>query len=810
MTDDSSALADATASFLETYDEGERALEAVLEADAKRETWTFDDVGVDSGTFGELVSRGIVEKEAGEYRVGNPRVVEAVLAGEEVAADDRSKVTAVPSLERPHWAAPRAIAGVVGALIFLFATRIVGFRSVFRGDDVVLPENDPYYYRYWMEQLIAESSGPTDFGTIAEMPDRAAGTRPFSHAANWWFAELAGGDAWAAEMVAAWLPVAGALALGVVLYLLGVVMTGDVRVGIAAILMIALAPMHAVYTGVGFLEHRVHQYVWLGVTLLALAWLAVDLTNRRDRTDDSWTAVRSHLEQPWTWVAAVTLGVAIALTNLAWGGGTLHLIPLAGYIGLRAALDVRSSVSPLGANLPVVTGVGLATAISVGVHRRWEWHDSFVAYAPTLVLGGSIAVLLAGEVWYRRQWAGTRLVGVQVVVTVAGIELFRRFRPEDIVWVRERSQDLFARDSAATEAASLFAAEHAFLFGPLMQLGMGYYIALIVLAWAVWALSTRYEPAWLLLIVYAACWTVYAAFMMRFGAQLMVVLAVPAGMGLVYLLSVLDLARAPKPFRSDEGTGRRRNDVSEHSEATIELPSSPQIAAYTVAVVVVVSAFSFVYLPGFVGQVATDDEQYETAQAIASHANATPDQGHDEYVLSSWGDNRLYNYFVSGDSDRYGYASSNYEEFRTDGDPDGWYDEFDGEVGYVVMEGGGGNVESDDAQSQLHGGVTGGNAPSVDHYKAIYVHDDRSVSAFAVVPGATLEGSVEPDETLEVATDASVSGETLEYERDVTADDDGDFEVTVPYAGEYSVGDDTIDVTEEDVMNGSEVEAASR
>src|SRR6056297_2054577 len=70
--------------FLDERSDGETVLEAVLAVDADHGTWTFDDVNLDSGTFGELVSRGIVTKVDGAYQVAAPAVVESVLTGEEL------------------------------------------------------------------------------------------------------------------------------------------------------------------------------------------------------------------------------------------------------------------------------------------------------------------------------------------------------------------------------------------------------------------------------------------------------------------------------------------------------------------------------------------------------------------------------------------------------------------------------------------------------------------------------------------------------------------------------------------------------
>lgn len=160
MTDDADpqAVAEATTSFLADRDDGEQALEAVFEVDVASETWTFDDVALNSGTFRELISRGIVEKADGEYRVADIETVRAVLAGEEVTsmgATDRG-------FALDYEVDLRALSALVGALVVVAVARMLSYGSVFQRGYVVSPGNDPYYFRYWLEDRLTESSGLTD------------------------------------------------------------------------------------------------------------------------------------------------------------------------------------------------------------------------------------------------------------------------------------------------------------------------------------------------------------------------------------------------------------------------------------------------------------------------------------------------------------------------------------------------------------------------------------------------------------------------------------------------------------------------
>ncbi|ELY45366.1 hypothetical protein [Natronorubrum sulfidifaciens] len=799
---DSSDLETTTTSFLEERADGEAALEAVLDVDVASDSWTFEDIALDSGAFGELVSRGIVEKVDGEYRVADAAVVEAVLAGEAVdnSSEDGSS-RGRPSIDLGIWGDRGALVGLAGALILVVAMRLTQYGSVFRRDEVVSPGNDPYFYRYWMETLLAESTSPTDTGLLAELPNGAMAQRPLTHALNWWVATLLGGDQWAADMVAAWLPIVATVGLGVVVYALAVVVTRDVRVGIASVVLLAIAPVHAVYTQAGFLEHRLHQYFWLGVTLLTLAWLAVDLTRRRDG-EERTTAVRDHLTSSLTWVAAAVLGVSLGLSVHLWGGSPLLFVPLAAYIGLRAVIDAREGISPTRSNLPVLVGLGLGTAISVRLHTSWGWREAFVAYTPAMVLGGALVVLALGDLWRRLEVHTGGLVALEAGVAGFGLYALRRFRPEDWVDARARADDLFLREGY-TESASLFTPEYAVVFGPLIQLGVGFYLGLAVLGWASWIAYREYEPAWLLLAVYTVILMVLAGIQVRFAAQLMIPLSVFGGVGLVYVLSGIDLARRPRPFRA--AVERSRGMVADggSDEPAITLPDRRQ-AAYVLGVGLLICGLSLLYVPGLSGQISYDDGEYAAVAAIDDHADATDREYPETFVLSEWGDNRMYNYFVNGESRSYGYARSNYDEFRAGTDPDGHANGFGDRVGYVVVTDIEGEPPAESTQTRLLAdlGAGGNGGGALAHYQLLAVDDDRTTAAFALVPGATLEASGEPGETVAVRTDVSIDGESFTYEREAEVGDDGQLAVTVAYPGEYAVGDDTVTVTETAVETG--------
>lgn len=51
-----------------------------MQVDTEHSVWTFEDIEADTGLFGELVSRGIVEKQDDGYSLADPTAVDAALA----------------------------------------------------------------------------------------------------------------------------------------------------------------------------------------------------------------------------------------------------------------------------------------------------------------------------------------------------------------------------------------------------------------------------------------------------------------------------------------------------------------------------------------------------------------------------------------------------------------------------------------------------------------------------------------------------------------------------------------------------------
>jgi dolichyl-diphosphooligosaccharide--protein glycosyltransferase len=198
-------------------------------------------------------------------------------------------------------------------------------------------------------------------------------------------------------------------------------------------------------------------------------------------------------------------------------------------------------------------------------------------------------------------------------------------------------------------------------------------------------------------------------------------------------------------------------------------------------------------------------------EAIDDHATEFDREYPANFVLSEWGENRMYNHFVNGESRSYGYAQNNFQDFLLGSTPDDWYSQFDGRVGYVVLTEVDADLPAESTHNQLltNLGAGGNETEALSHYQLLSVDEDRSAAAFVVVPGAPITVPGEPGETVNVRTEVSVDTASFTYEREVTVGDSGQVEVIVPYAGEYSVGSASVEVTETDVLDGTVVAAGS-
>ncbi|PSP77013.1 hypothetical protein BRC81_11785 [Halobacteriales archaeon QS_1_68_20] len=778
----------ATESLLDDKPELEGGLRSVLAVDDERGSWTFEDVPLDSGEFGEIVSRDIVVETDDGYRIADRAAVETALGVEPADGEDRSAAeSGVPdSLDELREFVPsvdRRVATFLGlalALVVLF--RIVPYGAVFRNGDVVLSANDPYAYRYVVEQMAATTSGPFDVGVLSDLPELLPYGEPLLVTTLWWVTEVLGGGARTAGLVLAWYPVVSAAITGVFTYALATRVTDDRRVGIAAVTFLAITPLHAIRTGVGFADHHPFDYVWLVLTALALVALV-----GRDPCD----------RRTWGWTAV--LGVAVGAQVLAWDNGPLLLIPVAIYALLRAVSDVRAGESPLRGGLPVAAGAAVAAAIVGLAHVRLGWHTSTVAATPAVLLGGVVGVFLLAEAVSRLGGSARHLLVAQAVGGVAALLVLRRTFPAFASALDRGTDRLFAMD-AIVESSSLFGGHFQWLIGPLVFFGFALVLVVLYMAWAGWRTYREHDPALLVAAVYA--WFLFAltTLQIRFAGEFAPFAAVFAGLGFVHLASWVELARTPAPFRS---SGPGPADPAEPSDGDLVVPerrAAIHVAGLWLGVGSLGGAMSAVKHT----QVTTEGDAYDVAKWIAGDADERGLEYPENYVLSRWGTNRLYNYFVNGESLRYAYAKSNYDEFLQGTDPGRWYERIGGRVGYLVVDpdyaGGVYAPDSTYFRLAIRHGSRGESAPGTGHYRARYVSDEGR-KVFELVPGAVV---VAEEASGTVSTEVEIPGASFTYERRLRSDGETG-RVRVAYPGRYEVGDGTVDVSEAAVRNGETV-----
>jgi len=791
--------------LLDERPELESPLRDVLEVDAGRDAWTFDDAPVDSGVFGELVSRGlVVETDDGDgYRVADPEAVRTALADpDEGRADPDTSIVGsgnagVSGLYRPSvdTGAVRnrlggvdgpTVGAVGGALLVVVAARVFAFGSVFRDGTVVLSGNDPYYYRYWVEQALAASDGTFDLSGLATMSDAVQTEEPLLVATLWAVASLVGGDA--AGWALAWYPVVAAVVTAVFVCLLTVAVTEDQRVALAAVLLLAVTPAHAFRTSIGFADHHAFDYLWLALTAYALVRLdeivstadgaganAGGATGGERVTGPAW-------RDPKRWLAAAGLAFAVTGQVLAWDASPLMIAPLGLYVAVRVLDDVRASRSPAAVQLPLVSGLSLAAVLVGLVHTIVGWHSGTVAYAPVLLLVGVAGVVAAGELTYRFDRSARELAGVEVIGAVVGVlgirALFPAYWADAATGIR-----LLTEQRNIAEVQSLLSGD---TFGWLLLFG---FVLVLAVPYLAWASRRAYLSAheWLVPTVYCWYFLALAVFQVRFAGQLSLFATVFAGLGFVHLAARVDLTAAPVPFVPD--AGRR---------GTVQVPKPNTLGSFAI-LFLLVGGLSLVQVPVKTGQVTTDGDAYATAAWIDEYADEQGWSYPDNYVFSQWGKNRMYNYFVNGQAESYGFARINFDNFTQSTDGEKWYQRLRNRVGFVVVSDR--DAEAGSIHDQLSGAYGGrrGGSPGLSHYRAVY-ESEGGRTVFTLVPGATLTGISEA-ETLTTGTDVRLDGQTFTYERaaDVRY---GIYEVAVPYPGNYSVGGETIRVSEADVRRG--------
>jgi dolichyl-diphosphooligosaccharide--protein glycosyltransferase len=648
--------------------------------------------------------------------------------------------------------------------------------DVFRDDWIVLVSNDPYFYRYLVDQSLAN-------GGIPSVPDRVIRGEPLLVAtlaiAAWPF----GPGTWGSGFVVAWYPVVAAVLTAILVYGAATRLTGDVRVGLAAAGLLAVTPAHAYRTGLGVADHHAFDYIWLSLTALAV----IELLRRSERDHR-------------TWLAAGALAAGVAAQALAWEAAPLLLFPLAPALALTALVEIRRPGSER--LTPVVAGLVGGAMIAHGIHLLLGWQLAAVIYALDLLALGSVGLLGVVIAVRRVDGSWVWLAVGEAILAVGTVIAIRRL---PLLWTELQQGLSFLSRGDIAETAGIGSNYGA--VGVLVFLGFASVLAAPTLLFAAKWGWQRLEPEWLVVGVYTVHFGVLASLQRRFGGELASFAAILGGVGFVLLASWLGLVSplGPKQTHREKASPTAAMDDDE-----LVVPDRTRIALLTGLAGVAVGSGSL-YTTLMSRRIVITDATYEAARWISEYVDEHEIPYPENYVLTKWGRNRVYNYFVNGESASYGYAQRNYEEFLFSTDADEWHEQFADRVGFVVTRDLPhlGRIGSSTVQATLHyrfGSATSSNT-GVGHFRAMFATENGARKVFRVVSGATISGSTASDtDRIQVIADVSISGAEFEYVRQAPVTD-GRFEVTVANPGTYRIGDSgrTVTISERMVQTGKTV-----
>lgn len=821
---------DATRALLEDRPELEPVVEDIVVLDEDG-PWAFDDIDCDSGDFGELVSREFVDSAGDGYRLTDREATRGALEADASTVADNEYTTSVdhedsratdgiPDVNlagalgnlrlgqtlytlrartNVDWVFALALAVSLGLVAFV---RGLTYDAVFRANHVVPTSNDPFHYRYWVDQLLLESPGILDLSGIGSALGSRASGDPFTYVVAWWATELFGGTQATAGTVVALLPTALAVVTALLAAWMAHAITRDQRVTVLTVVALAITPAHFLYTHVGFYDHHAVDYVWLTGMAAALVWLARDASRRE---------TPAHLRNPLTWAVAGLFGVASGVAMLTWSGAPLLLFAVALYAAVSLPSVIRSGQSPVRLALPLAGGLVFGGVVAGTVHAVGGLQELPAVIAPVLVGVGVLAVALISEGTARLDRSPLVALVGSILLGVGGLVVSWMVIPSVVERFSQRfSEDLLGR-TAAAETRGLFVPELSTSFGAFEQFGLLMLFLLPALGYVTWVCVRRHEPAWLVPTSFAWTFLGLATIQRRFAAELSVFAAFFAAVGLIWLASRVSLAH---PLESLDGGGRVTLWGEQGSLHVTRV-------AVFLAILVVLAAASSVTITDAVDVLPAGDEQYEAAQYLDDEIDEPA------YVLSQWQDNRLYNYIAWGGGDSYTYAEDVHEKFVQSSDPDLWYGNFSNAEGigsehrgkltsvdYVVIHSG---LAQGPIPQTAYGQLSqfaGSGAPEagidgVGRFRMTYVTENNTYMVFERVPGAVITGTAEPGAEVAVATSINPRGiQELDYLRLTTADENGNYEVRVAYAGTYrtSTNATAVEVTDADVENGNTVE----
>jgi len=761
-------------------------LEEILSIDEKHETWTFNDLSLDSGTFGEIASYNIIDKtEEDEYQLVDQEAVRAALYEE---TPDESSTREFEFITRiQHATDSRRIAAVAVALAFVALVRVVPIRSVFKGGDVVLLGNDPYKRRFWVETLLSLADGPVDLQMLANLPGPIVADDPLFHVTLWFVVELFGSTAALSGWILAWYPVVAAVLTGLVVYIISVRLTNDSRVGLAAIGLLAITPIYVTRTTLGYADRHVLDYLWLSIVVLLLVLLADDAERSLDRD---------------TGFLVGGLSIAITFQTLNWDGSPLFLFPIVLYLPLLGLLAVRSNERPARLLGPPTVGLGLAAVFAGAIHVLFGWYDVFIPSIPLVLFVGALGVTILSETAQRVGLSVKTLLGIEllgfILATglVASVPVFSERLDKGITYFADLQGGQIA------ETHSLFSGAQGSIVAPLFWFGFVLFLALPYMGVIAWHIYKQNDFEWVALAVYSWYLLVLSVVQIRFSGALAIFTAIFGGLAFVRLAAWVDIVETLSVTRKD--------DSSEPQE--LEIPDR-RTFLHLGALALPVGGFGFMQSVLQQNDLKYNSNQVAAMRWMRSYAAERNWSYPEGYVFSSWDTNRFYNYMVNGIDGyaySYQYALKHYSDFLSASDGSRYYriirnrpDRPSAKSTFIVTHfpdvSDSGDISEDVMFSQLHDyyGVR------TNHYRFQWASDGHSLKVFTLVPGATVTGPAEPGSTLNITVQLPNIEPSETVTREVAVNDEGIYSFTLPQPSEFKIVDSEVTVTEQDVVNGA-------
>ena len=777
---------DAIEGFQEDRPDATAVLRTVLAVDSEADTWEFEDIDIGTGVFGELVSRGIVEQHDGGYRLADRAAVEAVVTGDATTQGtpndgnttaDRSslKPLRLPTMSK------RPLAGAALAVCFVVAVRLTSLPAVYQRNYVVLLSNDAYFYRYWLFDFVTATRSPLTVSDGMRIGE------PLLVATLQLITALLGGTSGVADQVLAWYPVAAAVGSAVAVYWVANRLTDDYRIAVASVVFLAVIPAHGYRTALGFADHHAFDFLILGLTFASVVTF-----------ENAEVTAVSDLRRRRVWPWIVLAGVGIAAHVLAWNAGALLLVPLAVLAAGRALTVVkhRASAAMMG---PLFLSTALGGGLAYAGHTVLGWQTSNMIIPPLLLAGGVVLLTAVAAV---ARWQGLgqtpALIGIVVsgmALLVGSVLLLPEFGTE---LTQQISRQFINDERTIAETQSLFNTDFGFIVAPLGYFGLSIFFAIPVFIWAAWFGWTENRGDWLTLSAYAWVPFILSLFQVRFAGHLALPTAVGTGFAFIWLTAKVSDFEVPRVGGTEESAENHSwNRINQNDTSDTDDRDLKAMVSVLIAIFLLVGGLGAVMTPARTTVLTHEQSAVAATAAMDTYATEQNLTWPDNYVFSGWGDNRMYNAFISGESQGYGYAKSNFEEFLTSTDHSEWYQRLQGRAGFIVVA----EIEELQnapdatiyAQLQREWGID-------THYRVLSAADDGR-KAFAIVPGTVVNGSA-PGETVTVSGTMEFNNRTQEVSTTVPVEN-GTYSVRISTPGTYTVGDQTVTVTEDDVHPSS-------